>query len=77
MTKYRVVVGNSHTYPYCVEKKEKGWWRFWHEIDRGSSLEDAQRKIKNHIEAKVPTIGTVVYEYDEADLLVDKLKGSS
>lgn len=76
MTKYRIVVGTSHTFPYCVEKKEKGWFSFWHEIDRGTNLDDAQQKIRNHIAAKVPKVGSIVYEYDEADLLVDKLKGT-
>jgi hypothetical protein len=76
MTKYRIIVGSSTSYPYRVEKKDKGWFSFWTEIDRSETVEDAEEKMRRYIRAKIPRSGTIVKVYDEQDLLADMLKGS-
>lgn len=77
MTKYRIIVSSSTTYPYRVEKKDKGWFSSWTEVDRADTPEDAEEKMRRYIRAKIPPPGTIIKEYDEQDLLVDKLKGTA
>lgn len=77
MTKYRIIVSSSTSYPYRVEKKNKGWFSAWTEIDRDDTAEGAEEKMRRYIRAKIPPTGTVIKEYDEQDLLVDILKGQA
>ena len=77
MTKYRIIVSSSTTYPYRVEKKDKGWFSSWTEVDRADTPEDAEQKMRRYIKAKIPPAGTIIKEYDEQDLLVDILKGQA
>lgn len=76
MTKYRIIVGSSTTYPYLVQKKDKGWFSSWTDIDRADNADDAEDKMRRYIKAKIPPVGTVIKEYDEQDLLADMLRGS-
>lgn len=76
MTKYRIIVASSATYPYVVQKKDKGWFSLWTNIDYAEDADDAEDKMRRYIKAKIPPVGTVIKEYDEQDLLADMLKGS-
>ena len=73
--KYRIIVGNSTSYPFEVQMK-RSRFSFWKEITRRKSLEEAEDEMRKYINAKIPATGTVVKIYEESDLLVDKLKGS-
>ena len=84
MLRYRVVVRASDQYPYKVQEYHKFLFLgFWADVPgtKGihASLEEAKIAIQQIIKTekaleKLPG-GKVVYEYDENDLLVDKLKG--
>lgn len=95
--KYRIVVRDSTTYPYQVERgreqsTEIEYWEWfkrklriesttmWYRAELCQSVADAQRFIQEDI-ARVKALGkeiipgNVVFEYDEQDQVVDKLKG--
>ena len=72
--KYRVRYINSPSYPYRVDRKRKSW-HWWTEIGLCTSQESAKEWIKLDIKSKPPKFGAVVFQYDELDQVVDKLKG--
>ena len=72
--KYRIIVGSSTSYPYYVEKKGKYWFSMWHEIDRSSTPEGAEVKLREYIRANVPPEGTIIKQYDDTDMVVELLK---
>jgi hypothetical protein len=73
--KYRIIIRNSNTYPYGIEKKEPGFFTDWISVDVASSIMIAENTLHKYIAAKLPPVGTVVKTYDESDLIVDKLTG--
>jgi len=75
--KYRIVVSSLSDYPYRVEKKNDGYFSFWHEIAKYSSLERAERELPELADKhnKIPKSGTILKIYTQEDLLIDKLNG--
>jgi len=71
--KYRIVVNDDTARPYRIEKKE---WIFWYKAGVFSSLESAERELRELAKLEILRPGTVVSEYTEQDFLVDKLKGN-
>jgi hypothetical protein len=87
--KYRIIVTSSIHYPYTLQRgevyKERVWWKEkefirWHDISIHDNIEKAQKKMYEDIQitkayGKELHPGTVVFEYDDGDLVVEKLKG--
>jgi hypothetical protein len=85
--KYRIIIRDSDLYPFEVQRGVESkflWWVSVHWTFVG--MEDTQSKaeqtirddIRKQEEFKMKVRlapGTVVKEYDESDLIVDKLKG--
>lgn len=74
--KYRIVTTNNDLLPYVIERKdEKSFFPRWKRITKLKSFHESQRFVKDSTErhSKHPA-GTVVLEYDEADLVVERLK---
>lgn len=70
--RYRIIIGKNNNFPYEVQRK--GWF-FWHSLDKERTLEQAEYTLKNHVQHESMRPGTVIKEYDEKDLVIDKLKG--
>jgi hypothetical protein len=83
--KYRIKVRDSSTYPFAVEVgKDKKFlslkWTFWQMTDVFRSIDEAKEQIRYYTrnpDSVIPKVGTVVFNYDESDLVVDKLKGKA
>jgi len=74
--KYRVISGKNDLLPYIVQRKDdKAFISFWRTVTSVRSFNDAEMLVKRGTDrhARSPA-GTVVFEYNEADLIVDKLK---
>ena len=71
--KYRIVVNDDTSRPYRVEKKA---WIFWHKAGEFSSMDSAERELRELAKLELMRPGTVVSVYTEQDFLVDKLKGN-
>lgn len=70
--KYRIVVNDDTDYPYLVERKG---WIFWKSFSKERSMEAARDTILKCARQEMMRPGKVVFEYSDADYLVDKLKG--
>lgn len=76
--KYRIVTTSNDSYPYSVERSRSWFFKFWWPVEKFSSKHSAEHFIKKSLFRRVKEpVGTVVYEFDETDLLVDKLQKSS
>lgn len=74
--KYKITTRSNDLYPFKISRKdEKSFWPFWRSITTAKSIHEAESFVKRAVErhAKAP-IGSVVFEYDESDLVVDTLK---
>lgn len=70
--KYRVIVNSDTDYPFLVERKG---WIFWRRYSKERNIDAAKETILKSARQELMKPGTVVFEYSEADFLVDKLKG--
>lgn len=74
--KYRVIARKSDDYPFQIQRKDETsiffWWR---NIEKCSSHHEAFRYVRDATErhSKYKS-GSVVLEYDESDLVLEKLK---
>ena len=71
--RYRIVVNNDTEYPYRVERKA---WLFWKGVTREKSMGSAKDTIFRSARQEVMRPGKVIFEYNDADHLVEKLKSS-
>ena len=71
--KLRIIVGNSHGYPYRLQVKRSKWSIFWKDVSIHNNLKDAEFSMKYF--TLPPKPGTVIAIYTDKDRLVDKLKG--
>ena len=77
--KYRVVATNSDLNPYVVQRKnEKSFLPFWRKVTKCKNHREALRFIRDATErhSSHPN-GMIVLEYDESDLVVEKLKNQN
>jgi hypothetical protein len=77
--KYRVIATNSDLYPFTVQRKnEKSFLPFWRKITKCRSYHEASRFVREAAErhSKHP-VGSIALEYDETDLVVERLKNQS
>lgn len=70
--KYRIVTNNDSTWPYVVEHKR---FIFWFNKSRHNSYGGAEQEVRNLARQEIMGVGKVLFEYNEKDFLVDKLKG--
>jgi hypothetical protein len=84
--KYRVKIAHSYHqnfgHLYEVERKESGWLSSWEHVGLADSEEEADSMMRKDMKKqkaltakKLPASGTVVKEFDESDLIVEKLQG--
>jgi hypothetical protein len=71
--KYRIVVNDSTDYPFLVERKG---WIFWKSFSKERDIDHAKETILKCARQEMLRPGKVVFEYNEDDYLVDKLKGN-
>ena len=74
--KYRIVATNNDLFPFKVQRKnEKSFFVFWRKVTECKSYNEAYRFVRDATErhSKYPA-GATVLEYDESDLVVEKLK---
>jgi hypothetical protein len=74
--KYRIITNDNDLLPYTVQRKnEHVFLSFWRTVIKCKAIHEAESYVKRFAErhSKHP-IGTVVLEYDESDLVVDRLK---
>lgn len=74
--KYKIITTNSDITPYVVQRKnEKFIFPFWRKITKFKNYHDATRFVKDATErhSKHPA-GVIVLEYDESDLVVERLR---
>lgn len=77
--KYRVRTTASEAFPYKVERKSKFLFiNYWRQVSEHRNLSDAESAVRTSVKryAKAP-VGTVVFEYDDADLIAETLKRHS
>lgn len=74
---YRIQIGDSIDYPYHVYHLEKGWFPSWRFDSLHSTVEKAKQKIADYKSSisRLPPKGTVITQYDEAEIIIDKLAG--
>jgi hypothetical protein len=74
--KYRIVNGDDDLLPYVVQRlNEKSFFPYWKKIIQFKNWHEAESFIKKCAERHSKyEIGGVVFEYDESDVVVDKLK---
>lgn len=74
--KYRIVATNSDVYPYKIQRKdEKSFFSFWRQIKKFVYYREAVQFVRSAVERhSMYPKGTIVFEFDESDLIVDKLK---
>jgi len=77
--KYRVIVSDSELWPFKVQKKnDKSFFPFWKNVTEFKQAYDAENFIRRTVERQVLFVkGQIIFEYTEADLVVDRLKNSS
>lgn len=85
--KYRVKIADPYHqqrgHLYMVERKDDDhWFSSWESVLLADDMEEAGRimredivKQKNLISKNLPVSGTVVKEFDESDLIMEKLRG--
>lgn len=74
--KYRIVATSSDTTPYKVQRQnEKSFFPIWRKVAKSKTYHEAVRFAKNATErhSEHPA-GKIVLEYDESDLVVERLK---
>lgn len=74
--KYRIVIGSDDRKPFVVKHmNEKSFLKMWWYVEKFSRQHEAESFIKRSLErrANYPE-GQVLLEYDESDLIVDRLK---
>lgn len=73
--KFRLIVTKHEHSPYCVQRKEN-WYSFWVTLKMSSYRDTAEAYLKEQVKEYMsrPKPG-VIKLYEEADMLVDKLKG--
>jgi hypothetical protein len=76
--KYRIVVRDSHDYPFVLERRT-GFFRMWKAVDVYGSMELAENDIADQhakfLEEAIPPVGTVVKTYAGEDLTAIVLRG--
>ncbi len=77
--KYRIKVGNNDMKPFVVQRQnEKSLFKFWHNVENFSRPHEAEALIRRSVEMHSQHgVGKVIFEYDESDLVVDKLKNQN
>jgi hypothetical protein len=73
--KYRIKYTDDKNYPYHVERKSHRFF-FWKTVEIFQTPDQAKNFIRECILNKTPAIGTIIYEYSDEDMVVDKLKGT-
>jgi hypothetical protein len=74
--KYRIVATNNDLLPYKIQRKnEKSFFSIWRKVTKCKRYHEALTFVRDATErnSKNPA-GTVVLEYDESDLVVEKLR---
>jgi hypothetical protein len=74
--KYRIKLASSDVRPYRVQRmNEKARFSFWKFVDAFTRQHEAEAFIKRAAERHGQhPIGSVIFEYDESDAVVDRLK---
>lgn len=74
--KYRIVATSSDKNPYLVQRKdEKSFFPFWRKVIKAKNYHEALRFTRNAVERHTEhPPGKVVIEYDESDLIIERLK---
>lgn len=74
--KYRIIAGSNDLLPYIVQRKnEKSVFPFWRKVTKFRTLQEAENLVRRSAERHAKhSIGQTITEYDEADVVVDRLK---
>jgi len=74
--KYKIVIGRSDETPFVVKRKnESSFFSFWRTVAKFRAQYEAENFVKRAVERRSKyQVGQVVMEYDEADLIADRLK---
>lgn len=74
--KYRTILGPDDQRPYIVQRQdEKSWLKIWRTVDTFARQYHAEEFIREAAGRHAKHIvGSVIFEYDESDVVVDRLK---
>jgi len=77
--KYRVITTDDDLLPYTIQRKnEKSFFPFWRKVTKCKNHHEAFRFVREATErrSKHPA-GSVALQYDETDLVMERLKNQS
>jgi hypothetical protein len=74
--KYRIINSSNDVRPYVVQRKnDKAFFSFWRKIESFIRIYEAENFVKRCAERHSKNkIGSILMEYDEADVIIDKIK---
>ena len=74
--KYRIKRGANDVLPYLVQRQdEKSWFKIWWDVESFVRQYEAENFVKKCAELDSQhKVGKVIFEYDESDVIVDKLR---
>ncbi len=77
--KYRVKIGNNDVKPFVLQRmNEKSFFKIWRTVESFSRPHEAESLARRATEMHAQhAVGKIVFEYDESDLVVDKLKNQN
>jgi len=74
--KYRIILGNNDLRPFAVQRmNEKSFIKIWWNVDSFVRQQEAESFVRRVVELRAQHgIGKVIFEYEDADAVIDRLK---
>ena len=77
--KYRIILGNNDLRPFAVQRmNEKSFFKIWWNVDSFVRQQEAESFVRRVVELRAQHgTGKVIFEYEDADAVVERLKNKS